>query len=58
MNTSQQCLYYPISLNVCSVKLRMNKQMFDFGNLFWICVIAGSAITIGIKLRSEIKNGV
>jgi hypothetical protein len=32
--------------------------MFDFGNLFWICVIAGSAITIGIKLRSEIKNGV
>jgi hypothetical protein len=32
--------------------------MFDFANLFWIGVIVASLITIGIKLRSEIRTGV
>lgn len=32
--------------------------MFDFADLFWICVIAGAVITIGLKLRTEIRNGV
>ena len=32
--------------------------MFDFANLLWIAVIAGSIITMGLKLRAEIKSGV
>jgi hypothetical protein len=31
--------------------------MLGLLDLFWTCVIAGSIMTIGYQLRSELKNG-
>jgi len=32
--------------------------MFDIINVIWTLVIVGSMLTIAIKLRSELRNGV
>lgn len=53
MNSSQLHLY---SLVIYSVISKVNEIMFDLMDLFWTCVIAGSIITIAIRLRAEMKN--
>jgi hypothetical protein len=57
MNISQLPLY-PISTSLvnCTVKLKVNEQMIGILDLVSAGVIVGSALVMGIKLRSELKK--
>jgi hypothetical protein len=57
MNISQLPLYSVYySLVDCAVKLKVNEQMIGILDLVSAGVIIGSALVMGIKLRSELKK--